>query len=75
MEVLNQTSDNQPTLMRDIYESLIGENVHVYLNGGHHPLAGKLSSYNGYIIHLVGMYSIKNTYIPTDKIIAICSEK
>lgn len=75
MEILDHTNDHSPTFMRDVYYHLIGENVIVYLSGCHTAIGGKLQNYNGAVIHLTSDTGINNTYIPADKIIAICSEK
>lgn len=75
MEILEHTQEHSPTFMRDVFYNLIGESVVIYLSGCHTALGGKVQSYNGAILHLTSTGSIGNTYIPADKIIAICSEK
>ena len=75
MQILEHTNDHSPTYMRDIYYALVGEDVTVYLSGSHTALSGKLQNYNGAVIHLTSNVGTNNTYIPADKIIAICSEK
>ena len=75
MDILEHTNEQSPTFMRDVYHALVGENVIVYLNGCHTALGGKLEHFNGAVVHLTSGTGINNTYIPVDKIIAICSEK
>ena len=75
MKILDHTEEHSPTFMRDIYAELIGSEVVVHLQGGSHPIGGKLSAYNGAVVHLTSTLGIGNTYIPADKIIAISSER
>lgn len=74
MKIQNETNDTRYT-MHDLYTSLIDETVVIWLHGGAHPLSGKLVSFNGGILHLDSKPGWLNTYIPVDKVIAICSEK
>ena len=75
MQILDHTDEHQPTFMRDIIANLIGEYVMVFLDGGQNPLGGKLQAYNVSVMHLTNENGSKNTYIPGNKIIAICADK
>jgi hypothetical protein len=74
MEILDHTDDHQPTLMRDVYDGLVGEKVFVYVKGCGSSIAGKLAAYNGVILHVVGDNNI-NYYMYTDNVATIGSDK
>lgn len=75
MKILDHTDEHQPTLMRDIFANLIGEDVIVHVSGATHPFGGKLVSHNVYVIQLTSTNGMQNTYIPTAHIVAIDSDK
>lgn len=74
MEVLDHTDEHQPTLMRDVYEQLVGQKVFVYAKGQDHSFAGKLIKYNGYMLHVLGDNNI-NYYMHTGDVAVIGSDK
>ena len=73
MEILQHTDEHSPTLMRDVFEALIGAQVYVYSGGQDRSLSGKLVTYNGAILHIVD--GSINYYIPAMTITAIGSDK
>jgi len=77
MDVLDHTETSSPTLMKDIFTNLIGEDVSVYISGSSSTttLNGQLQSYNGFVLHLTSNGGRYHSYIPADKVSAICSGK
>lgn len=74
MEILDHTDDHQPTLMRDVFEKLIGHKVYVYAKGQDHSFAGKLVAYNGLMLHVQGDNNI-NYYMHIGDVAVIGSDK
>lgn len=76
MEILGHTDQHQPTLMRDIFENLVGETVFVRAPGV--EVEGVLKAYNGYILHLSFEYEdgvVYNHYIRAQDVISISADK
>lgn len=65
------------TLMRDVYQNLIGEHIVVYTLGPT-SLGGKLVEFNGGLLHLTTdtiYFGIRNIYIPVSQVVGVCGDK
>lgn len=71
MQILQHTDEHTPTLMRDVFEALIGKKVVINTNGPMYQ-GGTLDSYNGHVIKLTGCDGM-NTYVMCDRIVSISS--
>jgi hypothetical protein len=74
MQILDHTDDHPPTLIRDVFENLIGHKVYVYAKGQDNSFAGILVAYNGFMLHVLGANNI-NYYMHTVDVAVIGSDK
>lgn len=72
MEILNCTRDHASTYMNDIYEHYIGKDVSV-ITSASCIISGSLKDCNYHVLHIVSLDGLINSYVSSDKIIAIQS--
>lgn len=72
MEILDNTENTRATMMKDVLDHLIGEEVTIM---AHYAITGTLVTYNGYLVHILDVSDEKNYYIQISSIEAIRSSK
>lgn len=72
MDVLEYNEEHKATLMMDVIEALVGEDVCVFSN---YAVTGKLVSYNGHLLHVFSSTDDKHYYLRSDFVRAISAKK